>query len=130
MTRTYIRAGLLAGAAAFAFFACDDASAHGFAGSRFFPATIATDDPFVADELALPTIDVSKDNEDVRTTTYSGDFAKRITPDFGLEFGGTYVQLRPPGGPNVDGFDNFSVGAKYQLLIDPMRETILAVGLD
>jgi hypothetical protein len=23
---------------------------HGFAGSRFFPATLATDDPFVADE--------------------------------------------------------------------------------
>ena len=27
-------------------------SAHGFAGKRFFPATLATDDPFVADELS------------------------------------------------------------------------------
>ena len=27
------------------------ALAHGFAGSRFFPATITIDDPFVADEL-------------------------------------------------------------------------------
>ena len=26
------------------------ASAHGFVGDRFFPATILTDDPFVADE--------------------------------------------------------------------------------
>jgi hypothetical protein len=25
------------------------AEAHGFAGQRFFPATIQTDDPFVAD---------------------------------------------------------------------------------
>ncbi|MCE9520967.1 MAG: hypothetical protein K8S25_00880, partial [Alphaproteobacteria bacterium] len=31
------------------------ASAHGYAGSRFFPATILIEDPFVADELALPT---------------------------------------------------------------------------
>ena len=32
------------------------AEAHGFAGKRFFPATLATEDPFVADELSLPTI--------------------------------------------------------------------------
>jgi hypothetical protein len=31
------------------------AFAHGFAGNRFFPATLATDDPFVANELSLPT---------------------------------------------------------------------------
>jgi hypothetical protein len=33
-----------------------DTLAHGFAGSRFFPATIVIDDPFVADELSLPTV--------------------------------------------------------------------------
>src|SRR5260370_201145 len=32
------------------------ALAHGLAGKRFFPATLATDDPFVSDELSLPTI--------------------------------------------------------------------------
>jgi len=32
------------------------ASAHGFAGARFFPATFSTDDPFVNDELSLPTV--------------------------------------------------------------------------
>jgi hypothetical protein len=32
------------------------ASAHGFAGDRFFPATITTDDPFAASELSLPTV--------------------------------------------------------------------------
>jgi hypothetical protein len=31
------------------------AFAHGFAGNRFFPATLATDDPFVASELSLLT---------------------------------------------------------------------------
>src|SRR6476646_5026684 len=34
----------------------DPSGAHGFAGKRFFPATLATDDPFVADELSLPTL--------------------------------------------------------------------------
>ena len=31
------------------------AFSHGFAGDRFFPATISTDDPFAASELSLPT---------------------------------------------------------------------------
>ena len=31
-------------------------SAHGLIGQRFFPATLAIDDPFVADELSLPTV--------------------------------------------------------------------------
>ena len=32
------------------------AGAHGMIGQRFFPATLAIDDPFVADELSLPTV--------------------------------------------------------------------------
>ena len=31
------------------------AQAHGLIGKRFFPATLAIDDPFVADELSPPT---------------------------------------------------------------------------
>jgi len=38
----------------------DAAQAHGLIGKRFFPATLATDDPFVADELSLPTISYLK----------------------------------------------------------------------
>src|SRR5438045_6833731 len=42
--------------AAFLFVVPTIARAHGFAGSRFFPATLTTDDPFVNDELSLPTV--------------------------------------------------------------------------
>jgi hypothetical protein len=35
--------------------ACVPAFAHGFAGDRFFPATISTADPFAASEMSLPT---------------------------------------------------------------------------
>jgi hypothetical protein len=31
------------------------AFSHGFAGDRFFPATLTTDDPFAASEMSLPT---------------------------------------------------------------------------
>src|SRR5260221_1545205 len=122
---------LHAGMASGVFLCCATAAtAHGFAGARFFPATIATDDPFVADELALPTVAWFKDSGEVRTDTYSVDFAKPITRNFGLGFGGTYLRLRPPGGPDVDGFDNFHVSAKYQLDVDAMRETLFAIGVD
>jgi len=125
-----IRISLLAGAAGIITCTTTGADAHGFAGARFFPATIATDDPFVADELALPTVAWFKDDGDIRTTTYSADFAKRITSNFGLEVGGTFVRLKPPGGPTVDGFDNFSLGAKYQIDVDAMHETIFSIGVD
>jgi hypothetical protein len=61
------------------------ALAHGFAGSRFFPATITIDDPFVADELSLPTVSNQKTGTDpsVVETTISGELSKRITSDFG-----------------------------------------------
>src|SRR5262245_27496680 len=36
------------------------ARAHGVVGQRFFPATLAIDDPFVADELSFPTVSVAK----------------------------------------------------------------------
>jgi hypothetical protein len=37
-----------------------NARAHEIVGNRFFPATLAIDDPRITDELALPTISMSK----------------------------------------------------------------------
>ena len=37
-----------------------DAFAHCFVGARFFPATLVTDDPCVADEMSIPTVAWSK----------------------------------------------------------------------
>jgi hypothetical protein len=37
-----------------------NAFAHCIVGNRFFPATLNVDDPCVADELSLPTIEVFK----------------------------------------------------------------------
>ena len=35
---------------------CTSVQAHGLIGKCFLPATLAIDDPFVADELSLPTV--------------------------------------------------------------------------
>lgn len=57
--------------------------AHGAVGSRFFPATIASDDPFAADELTLPTISLGSHEED-----YAFEYSKSIVPDVSLSIGG------------------------------------------
>lgn len=70
--------------------------AHGFAGSRFFPATLTTDDPFVNDELSLPTVSsiVTPDEGGTRETEVAVDIAKRITPNFGIELSEPIINLR------------------------------------
>src|SRR6516162_10467470 len=45
------------------------ALAHGLAGERFFPATILTDDPFVADEISLPQVSLQPPAPDASQLT-------------------------------------------------------------
>lgn len=111
------------------------AGAHGFAGKRFFPATLATDDPFVADELSLPTIFYQKmpgsgGEAASRETDVSIDVAKRITENFGVEFGATYKHIRPDSGDTVNGFDNLEAGLKYKFYQDDAHEAIASAGID
>ena len=112
----------------------EPACAHGFAGKRFFPATLATDDPFVADELSLPTVSrrrtVSDDGSSSLDSSVSVDFTKRIIPDFGLGFGATWLRLGPKGGARQQGFDNLALNAKYQFFKSDAHEIILSVGVD
>jgi hypothetical protein len=111
------------------------ASAHGIVGKRFFPATLTIDDPFVADELSLPTYQQQKmpaSGEEPATmqTALSFDYTKRITPDFGIGVGGTHLSLSPDSGSNVKGWDNFALSAKYQFYQSAERETIVSAGVD
>jgi hypothetical protein len=110
----------------------DKAFSHGFAGKRFFPATLSTDDPFVADELSLPTVSsiVTPEEGGTRETELSVDIAKRITPNFGIEVGEAYLALQPPGEGSVSGFSNLELGAKYQFLKNDEHEAILSLGGD
>jgi hypothetical protein len=104
---------------------------HGFAGARFFPATLSTDDPFVSDELSLPTVSTIRTPEDggTRETDISVDISKRITPDFAIEIGDSFTVLNPHEGRAANGFSNLELGGKYQLLRNGEHEAIASIGL-
>ena len=109
-------------------------SAHGFAGVRFFPATLVVDDPFVADELSLPTVSYFKnpasgDAPTTGETDISAEFSKIIFPHFGLSVGDTLIHLAPQGASTQTGFGNLEVGGKYELLVNAPHELLLSVGL-
>jgi hypothetical protein len=110
------------------------ASAHGLAGKRFFPTTLAVDDPFVSDELSLPLVSHIKEpasGEEPATvkTEFSGEFAKRITPNFGISLEGALLHLNIDEGPTTTGFDNMEVGIKYQFFKSDAHETLMSLAL-
>ena len=108
-----------------------EAMAHCFVGARFLPATLATDDPCVADEISLPTVSWSKTADMPPATEWdvSVDFAKRITEDFGISIGQTWTQIHQPGGFTAAGFGNLETTAQYQLLKNSEHELALLLGL-
>src|SRR5579864_5253278 len=67
-----------------------DAQAHGFVGDRFFPPTIATDDPFATDELLLPSYSHFKNagSPAVGISDFGFEFDKEILPRFALGISG------------------------------------------
>jgi hypothetical protein len=110
------------------------AFAHGLVGKRFFPATIATDDPFVSDELSLPTIsstrtNASGDEPGGRETSMSGEFSKRITPNLGVSIGVERQRSAPAGQAAVHGWGNTELGVKYQIYQNEQREALASVGM-
>ena len=105
------------------------AAGHGFAGARFFPATISTDDPFVNDELSLPTVSTIETAEG-RETAIAAEIAKRITPNLGIEVGQEFMVLNPKHEQEASGFRNLGLSAKYQFLTSAEHEAILSLGAE
>jgi hypothetical protein len=110
---------------------CSTAFAHCFVGARFFPATLATDDPCVADEMSLPTVAWFKTADMPPATEWdiSADFSKRITEDFGITIRDGWTQIHQPGGFTVAGFRDLETTAQYQLLKNSEHELALLLGL-
>ncbi|HEX2654309.1 MAG TPA: hypothetical protein VHN11_11750 [Xanthobacteraceae bacterium] len=129
MYRLFLRAIAPATLATLAF--TSHASAHCFVGSRFFPATLNTDDPCVADELSLPTVSRFKtgDIPSATQTDISVDFAKRITENFGVSISTTWTHVAQRGNPSASGFQNLETAFQYQLLKDSSRELAMLAGV-
>src|SRR6516164_5172391 len=107
------------------------ALAHCFVGARFFPATLATDDPCVADEMSIPTVAWSKTADVPPATQWdlSVDISKRITENFGVTIGQGWTQIRQADGTLTTGFSNLETTFQYQILKDPSHELALLAGL-
>ena len=112
-----------------------NAHAHEIVGNRLFPATLAIDDPGVTDELALPTISMSKTGDDpsFKQLDISAEFAKRITEDFAVSVAPTWSRLYAPGGLTMNGargFQNLETLFKYRLVKNAEHEFVMSVGLE
>jgi hypothetical protein len=111
------------------------ATAHEIVGNRMFPATLAIDDPGVADELAFPTITTMKngDTPSARETGVSAEYSKLITEDFAIAIAPSWVHVGAPGGPSgagAYGFDNIETSAKYRLYKNAKHEFVLSIGVE
>jgi len=121
-----------AAAAALIFLAANTAAlAHGFAGDRFFPATILTDDPFVASEISLPTFTLNPTQSDgSREFDIGPDLSMLITPNWDFTIGSDWAHIRAPGLPTVTGWGGLTAGTQYQLFINGPHEAMALAGLD
>jgi len=107
------------------------AFAHCFVGARFFPATLAVDDPCVADEMSLPTVSWSRTGDVPPATEWdvSAELSKRITEDLGISIGDVWTQIRQPGNPTLAGFADLETTLQYQLMKNDEHETAMLLGL-
>jgi hypothetical protein len=105
--------------------------AHGFAGERFFPATIATDDPFAASEWSLPTVSMIRQpgSPPVKTIDLSSDLSVLILPNTALTLSEGYQIQKAAGQPQISGFDNAAVNLLYEFFENDKHEAIASLGL-
>lgn len=104
------------------------AAAHGVLGNRFFPPTIATDDPFPVDEFAMPTVSWIK-NADNHEVDAGFEFDKEILPHFAMGVSDTFIWQKPKDMPSVYGWSNLTLTAKYELWENAEHEAIFSIGL-
>jgi hypothetical protein len=124
--------GLIAAVAFFALSA--QAHAHGIAGNRFFPGTMAFDDPAVADEfLILPsTLSHPLDSASgfsVFDASFSWSFARLLTPEVSVGVNGGWIRRTGDGFPRQTGFDQTSVTLKRLMYKNELRETLISASL-
>ena len=107
------------------------AFSHGFAGDRFFPATITTDDPFAASELSLPTFSAIRQPGQPPTKVYdiSADLSVLVLPQVALTIGDGYSFQKVANQRAQTGFDNAALNILYEFFENDRHETIASIGL-
>ncbi len=103
--------------------------------SASFPRPIATEDPFVADELSFPTVSSVRNNADdespaSRQTSIAVDFSKRITTDLGFSVGVAHQHFSFADQTRLHGFENVELGVKQLLYKNEAAEALVSAGLE
>src|SRR5262245_59384884 len=107
------------------------ADAHGIAGNRFFPGTLAFDDPAVADESRLPLFSSSKhpaEDGDVVDNRFSWSFFRLLTPTLGVGVDSGWVHRNWPSAQR-SGFDTTSLSVKGEVYRNDLHEMLVSAGL-
>jgi hypothetical protein len=110
----------------------NSAHAHGIAGNRYFPGTLAFDDPAVADELVVGAAALKHPAEDgplVNDYVAPLTFMRLLTPDlaFGVDTAGIVRQRS--GFPQQSGFDTTNLTLKALLYKNEPHETLVSAAL-
>src|SRR3981189_861102 len=103
----------------------------GYVGGRFFPSTLATTVPTAADFYNPPYFVRLPDTATTRTTheiDIPTTYSRLVTRDLGVFFTETFRILDDANSGTRAGFDNFVIGAQYQLYSNPEHQFIFTVG--
>jgi hypothetical protein len=124
---------LLLVSVALAILSCGQAHAHGIAGNRFFPGTLAFDDPAVADEAILPLYTTLKHPAEVGDgsvvdSSFNWSIFRLLTPTVGVGADSGWIS-RNWGGVQRSGFDITSVNLKSEIYRNDLHETLVSAGV-
>src|SRR3981189_3641342 len=103
----------------------------GYVGDRFFPSTLATTVPTPADFYNPPYFVKLPDTATTPTTRefdIPTSYSRLVTKDLGVFFTETFRIIEDANRGTRSGFDNFVIGAQYQLYTNPEHQFVVTVG--
>jgi hypothetical protein len=110
------------------------ANAHAIAGDRVFPATLAIDDPSVASEFSLPTVDWFPDPRDgggniPEETDIGAELDLLLAPDFAVGISDVWTSQTARHEAGNYGYQSLEVSGKYKFYENDDHEVLMSVGL-
>src|ERR1700738_4738222 len=109
---------------------CSEVSAA-YVGDRFFTSTLATTVPTAADFYNPPYFVKLPDTATTPTTReidIPTTYSRLVTKDLGVFFTETFRIIEDANRGTRTGFDNFVIGAQYQLYTNPEHQFVFTVG--
>jgi hypothetical protein len=110
------------------------ANAHAIAGDRVFPATLAIDDPSVASEVSLPTVDWFPNPRDGNgnipsETDIGAELDILIAPNFAVGISDAWTSQTAKHETAHYGYQGLEVSGKYLFYENDDHEALMSVGL-